>query len=78
MIDIAFIDDLSKKLSEAIPEGVRASCDDAQKNFASILQTSLSKLDLVTRQEFDAQVAVLQRTRQKLDELEQLLKAQQK
>lgn len=37
------------------------------------LQAALARLNLVTRAEFDAQAAVLQRTRQKLEALEQQL-----
>jgi BMFP domain-containing protein YqiC len=41
------------------------------KNFHIILQTALGKLDLVTREEFEVQKAVLAKTRSKLDALEQ-------
>ncbi len=73
MFDAHFFDDLSKKLAKALPKGVRQACDDVEKNFYTILKSAFSKLDLVTREEFDAQVAVLQRTRKKVDELEKLL-----
>lgn len=70
MFDAHFFDDLSKKLAQALPKGVRQACEDVEKNFQSILKSAFGKLDLVTREEFDAQVAVLQRTRKKVDELE--------
>lgn len=70
MLDANFFDELSKKLAKALPAGVRQACDDVEKNFQSILKAAFGKLDLVTRDEFDAQVAVLQRTRKKVDELE--------
>lgn len=73
MFDAHFFDDLSKKLAKALPKGVRQACEDVEKNFQTILKSAFSKLDLVTREEFDAQVAVLQRTRKKVDELEKRL-----
>ena len=44
--------------------------DVMQQQLKSMLQSSFAKLDLVTRDEFDAQAAVLQRTREKLEQLE--------
>jgi BMFP domain-containing protein YqiC len=44
--------------------------DDLESNFRSVLQTGLGKLDLVTREEFEVQQAVLARTREKLEALE--------
>ena len=73
MFDAKFFDDLSKKLAKALPKGVQQACQDVEKNFHSILKSAFGKLDLVTREEFDAQVAVLQRTRKKVDELEKHL-----
>ncbi|MBX9587379.1 MAG: accessory factor UbiK family protein [Gammaproteobacteria bacterium] len=73
MFDAHFFDDLSKKLAKALPKGVKEACQDVEKNFHTILKSAFGKLDLVTREEFDAQVAVLQRTRKKVDELEKHL-----
>jgi BMFP domain-containing protein YqiC len=47
--------------------------EDLEQNFRSVLRGGLEKLDLVTREEFDVQVAVLARTREKLEKLEALL-----
>lgn len=47
---------------------------EAQRNVRAIIQNAVSKLDIVSREEFDAQVAVLHRSREKIDELEQQLK----
>ena len=44
--------------------------EDLEKNFRAVLRSSLSKLDLVTREEFEVQEAVLARTREKLEALE--------
>jgi len=68
------IDGLIQQLLDAIPPGVRALPGEIEKNFRVILQSSFAKLDLVTREEFDAQVGVLRRTREKLDMLEKELK----
>lgn len=75
MIDPKKLDELAKKLADAVPGSVKAIGEDMQKTFHSILQGTFSKLDLVTREEFDAQVRVLQRTRKKLDALEKKVKA---
>lgn len=73
MVDADFFDKLSKKLTKALPEGVVHACKDVEKNFRTILQSAFAKLDLVTREEFDAQMAVLERTRKKVDDLEKSL-----
>ena len=64
------IDKLAKTLAETLPQGLRSVRDDLEKNFRSVLQSSLGKLDLVTREEFEVQEAVLARSREKLDALE--------
>jgi BMFP domain-containing protein YqiC len=49
---------------------MKAIGEDLERNFKSLLQSGLGRMDLVTREEFDLQVAVLERTREKLDALE--------
>ena len=73
MIDADFFDRLSKKLVKVLPAGVKSACEDVEKNFRTILQSAFAKMDLVTREEFDAQVAVLERTRKKVEKLEKLV-----
>ncbi|WP_267256409.1 accessory factor UbiK family protein [Coxiella endosymbiont of Ornithodoros maritimus] len=68
-----YINDIVKRLLGSIPPGVKNLPKDLEKNFKSILQQSFSKMDLVTREEFDAQVKVLERTRAKLEALEKKL-----
>ena len=68
------IDKLAKTLAETLPQGLRSVRDDLEKNFRSVLQSGLGKLDLVTREEFEVQEAVLARTRQMLESLESRLK----
>lgn len=70
MIDLSHIDELARRLSSLVPPGVRESREDMQENFKAVLQSGLAKLDLVTREEFDVQRAVLLRTREKLEALE--------
>lgn len=73
MIDAKTIDDIANKLNEAIPPGAKAFQQDLHNQFKQILQSMLSKMDLVTREEFDAQTKVLARTRQKIDALEKAI-----
>ncbi len=64
------IEDLARKLAESVPEGLRSMRDDLETNFRGVLRSGISKLDLVTREEFEVQEAVLTRTREKLEHLE--------
>ncbi|MDC7806800.1 accessory factor UbiK family protein [Luteimonas sp BLCC-B24] len=73
MIDLNNIDELARRLSGLVPAGLRESREELQENFKAVLQSGLSKLDLVTREEFDVQRAVLLRTREKLEALEALV-----
>jgi len=70
MIDLNQIDDLARRLSDLVPPGLRESREELQATFKSALQAGLAKLDLVTREEFEVQRAVLLKTREKLDALE--------
>ena len=72
-LDPKLLDDLARKLADAVPPGLKDLKADLERNFRAMLQTALGKLDLVTREEFDVQAAVLGRTRQKLEELSQRL-----
>jgi len=64
------IEKLATRLAESVPDALRSVRDDLEKNFRSVLKTGIGKLDLVTREEFEVQEAVLARTREKLDALE--------
>ena len=68
------LQDLVRKLVDAVPDGLQSVRSDLEKNFRSVLQSGLDKLELVTREEFEVQEAVLQRTREKLEALEERLK----
>ncbi len=67
------LDRLAKTLADTVPQGLRSVRDDLEKNFQSVLKSGLGKLDLVTREEFEVQEAVLARTREKLEALESRL-----
>ena len=64
------IEGLAKKLADSLPGGLRSMRDDLEQNFRAVLQGGLSRLDLVTREEFEVQEAVLARTREKLEALQ--------
>lgn len=70
MLDPKILDDLSRRLADSLPAGVTALQDDVRRNARAALQSALDHLDLVTREEFDIQRAVLVRTREKLEALE--------
>ena len=70
MIDLATIDDLARRLSGLVPPGLRDGRDELQQNFKAVLQAGLSRLDLVTREEFEVQRAVLRQTRSKVESLQ--------
>jgi BMFP domain-containing protein YqiC len=67
------IDDLARKLLDGLPPGLRNLQADVEQNFRAVLRANLAKLDLVARDEFDAQAKVLARTRAQIDALEQRL-----
>jgi BMFP domain-containing protein YqiC len=69
-INAATLDDLARRLADAVPESVRAVGRDIEGNLKAVLQAQLSKLDVVSRQEFDVQAAVLARTHAQLAALE--------
>jgi len=75
MLNSKLIDDIARQISAAIPSGVKGMQEDVQKNIHTLLQGALSRLDLVTREEFDAQSQVLARTREKLEQMEKLVAA---
>jgi BMFP domain-containing protein YqiC len=69
-INSSGLDDLAKRLADSVPESLRAFGRDLEGNFKAVLQAQLAKLDLVTRQDFDVQAAILERTQAKLAAIE--------
>ncbi|WP_018948191.1 accessory factor UbiK family protein [Thioalkalivibrio sp. ALMg11] len=70
MIDSKRFDDLARRITESLPESVRHMQEDVQRQVRSSLQSGFERMDLVTREDFDIQVALLERTRERLAELE--------
>jgi hypothetical protein len=64
------IDEIAKRLLAKVPQAARNIQADLEENFRAVLRASLSRLDLVTRDEFDVQTKVLERTRSRLEALE--------
>jgi BMFP domain-containing protein YqiC len=67
--DPRMLDQVAERLSAVVPEGMRHVQKDLESNFRAVLQSALGRLDLVTREEFDAQQAVLARTRERLEQI---------
>jgi BMFP domain-containing protein YqiC len=67
------IDEIARRLFEAVPPAMRSVQQDLESNFRAVLRSALGRLDLVTRDEFDAQTKVLERTRAKAEALESRL-----
>lgn len=70
MIDSKAIDDMVRRISDSLPSGVKAFQEDIEKNVRATLHGVFERMDLVTREEFDVQMAVLERTRERVMELE--------
>ena len=70
MLDPKKLEEIAKQISDAVPPGVKNMAEEPESKIKQVLQSQLSKLDLVTRDEFDVQTQVLIRTREKLDALE--------
>jgi BMFP domain-containing protein YqiC len=71
MLNKIQIDQLVGRITGAIPDSLMPTATAAKQNLNTIMHTAIANLDLVTRDEFDAQVAVLQHTRMRLESLEQ-------
>jgi BMFP domain-containing protein YqiC len=69
-MDKQTMDGLARRLAASVPGGLGAMRDDLARNFSGVLASGLERLDLVTREEFDVQRKVLERTRQRLEALE--------
>jgi BMFP domain-containing protein YqiC len=70
MLDPKQLDDLARRLASAMPKGIQMLQEDINRNLRASLEAGLGRLDLVTREEFDVQSAVLARSREKLAVLE--------
>ncbi|WP_462323059.1 ubiquinone biosynthesis accessory factor UbiK [Halochromatium sp.] len=75
MLDPKQIDDLARRLADHAPKGLQVLQEDLNRSFRATLEAGLARLDLVTREEFDVQAAVLARSRAKLAALEKRVAA---
>ena len=75
MLDPKVLDDISRRMSDNLPRGMQNLQAELQRNLRSGLDSALARLNLVTREEFEIQQAVLQRTRAKLKALEERVAA---
>ncbi len=75
MIDPKRLDEMARRLAELMPSSVSHLQADIEKNLKAGLQGVLQKMDLVTREEYDVQVALLERARQRLAALEARVEA---
>ncbi|MCF6218224.1 MAG: accessory factor UbiK family protein [Gammaproteobacteria bacterium] len=78
MIDHKVMDELASKISGLVPPGVKGIQEDIEKSVQGVLQSAFSRMELVTREEFDVQSEVLSRTRSKLELLEKQVAALEK
>lgn len=75
MIDLRMIDELTRKLGDALPPGLTQAKDELENQFRSVLTAAFERMNLVGREEYNAQCAVLEKTREKLEALEARLDA---
>jgi ubiquinone biosynthesis accessory factor UbiK len=74
MLKSDFFKKLTAELCNTLPTHVQSIKKDFEKQCQNVLKQAFNKLDIVSRDEFDAQSKVLQRTRKKLEDLELLVK----
>lgn len=78
MIDNQNLNDLADKLSSVIPDGFKTLQSDVKSNIKAILESSLRQMNMVSREEFDVQTALLARTLKQLNELEKKIEEMNK
>jgi len=75
MIDAKTVEAFARRISDALPQGAQVLQQDIEKNVRAVVSSGFEKLDLVSREEFEVQSAVLMRTREKLEALEKQVAA---
>jgi BMFP domain-containing protein YqiC len=70
MLDPKQLDDLARRFADSMPKGLQVLHEDINRSVRATIESALGRLDLVTREEFDVQAAVLARTRARLEALE--------
>ncbi|MDT8438292.1 MAG: accessory factor UbiK family protein [Wenzhouxiangellaceae bacterium] len=71
--DFKTLDELTRKLADTLPERFKAAGEDVEKRMRQVLEAQFARVNLVTREEFEIQQRVLERTREKLEQLERRL-----
>jgi BMFP domain-containing protein YqiC len=64
------LDELARQLAASVPQNLKVLGQDLERNFTTLLQAGIERMELVSREEFDLQRAVLERTRAKLESME--------
>ena len=75
MFDPKMFDDLAKRLAAVLPPGMKSLQEDMEANFKAVLQSAFSRMDLVTREDFEVQQELLSRTRALVDSLDERVRA---
>ncbi len=70
MINPKKLEEIAKQIADSVPSGVKNFAEEIETKTKQVLQRKLSNMDFVSRDEFDVQTQVLQRTREKLEDLE--------
>jgi BMFP domain-containing protein YqiC len=73
MIDLKTIDDLARRLGDSMPPGVNQAKDELESQFKRVLTGAFERMNLVGREEYDAQCEKLEELREKLQALESRL-----
>ena len=75
MIDLRTIDELTRKLADALPPGLAQARDELENQFRTVLTGAFERMNLVSREEFDARTAQLDEALARLEALEARLAA---
>lgn len=75
MIDPRRFDDIARRIQASLPPGLDEVREDVSRNIRAVIAAGIARMDLVEREEFDVQCAVLARTREKVEALERRVRA---
>ena len=75
MIDPRRFDDIARRIQANLPPGLDEVREDVTRNIRAVIAAGIARMDLVEREEFDVQCAVLARTREKVEALERRVRA---
>jgi hypothetical protein len=73
LIELKKIEELVDSIAKVLPAGGTQLREEVRDNVRIVLESAFARMNLVTREEFDAQTLLLRRTREKLEELERLV-----